>query len=176
NSINSKEPQMMVRGLSTIQGPKDPLIILDNFPYDGDLANINPNIVDNITILKDASASSIWGAKAANGVIVITTKKGRFNAPVNVDFKSNITVGMKPNLNYLPQMSSSDFIDVELELFDRNFYNTQLTSSSRPVVSPVVDLLDKLRSGLITQKEADKQIDMWRSVDAREQFSKYMYS
>ncbi|WP_343608341.1 TonB-dependent receptor plug domain-containing protein [Chryseobacterium oranimense] len=67
-------PQIMVRGLSTIQGPKAPLIVVDNFPYEGDISNINPNIVENITILKDAAAASIWGARAANGVIVITTK------------------------------------------------------------------------------------------------------
>lgn len=71
---NAGAPQMMIRGLSTIRGPKDPLVIVDNFPYDGDINNINPNIVENITILKDASAASIWGARAANGVIVITTK------------------------------------------------------------------------------------------------------
>src|SRR5699024_8710023 len=82
-------PQLMIRGLSTIRGPKAPLIIVDNFPYDGELMNINPNIVENITILKDASASSIWGARAGNGVIVITTKKGELNRPVSLEFTSN---------------------------------------------------------------------------------------
>lgn len=68
-------PQIMVRGISTLQGPRNPLIILDDFPYEGDLNNINPDMVENITVLKDAAASSIWGARAANGVIVITSKK-----------------------------------------------------------------------------------------------------
>ncbi len=66
-----------IRGLSSIEGPKDPLIVLDNFPYDGDINNINPNDIENISILKDAAAASIWGTKAGNGVIVITTKKGK---------------------------------------------------------------------------------------------------
>ena len=70
---------IMIRGLSTINGPKSPLIIVDNFPYDGDINNINPNQVESISILKDAAAASIWGARAGNGVIVITTKKGRYN-------------------------------------------------------------------------------------------------
>lgn len=64
----------MIRGISTINGPKSPLIVVDNFPYEGDISNINPNMVESITVLKDASAASIWGARAANGVIVITTK------------------------------------------------------------------------------------------------------
>lgn len=69
--------RITVRGISSIRGPKEPLIVLDNFPYNGDLNNINPNSIESITVLKDAAASSIWGAKAANGVIVITSKKER---------------------------------------------------------------------------------------------------
>ena len=49
-------PQIMVRGISTLQGPRNPLIILDDFPYEGDLNNINPDMVENITVLKDAAA------------------------------------------------------------------------------------------------------------------------
>lgn len=168
-------PQMMIRGLSTISGPKDPLIIVDNFPYDGDITNINPNIVENITILKDASASSIWGARAANGVIVITTKSGRFNQPITLSFNSTITIGIKPDLGYIRQMSSNDYIDMEQELFKRNFYNSQINSTSRPVISPVVDLLNKVRTGALTQEEAQQQIDALRNVDVRQQFNRYMY-
>lgn len=168
-------PQMMIRGLSTIRGPKDPLIIVDNFPYDGDINNINPNIIENITILKDASASSIWGARAANGVIVITTKSGRFNQPIAITFNSNVTIGGKPNLGYIRQISTSDFIDVEQELFSRNFYNSQINSTSRLVISPVVDLLDKARNGTITQEQAQQQINTLRTVDTRDDFNQYMY-
>lgn len=69
---------LQIRGLSTLtQGISQPLIVLDNFPYQGDLNNINPNDIATITILKDAAAASIWGARAGNGVIVINTKKAR---------------------------------------------------------------------------------------------------
>ncbi len=175
NNGLSGPPQMMVRGLSTISGPKDVLIVVDNFPYDGDILNINPNIVENITILKDASASSIWGARAANGVIVITTKTGRFNQPITLEFNSNVTIGAKPDLGYIPQMSSTDFIDVEQELFSRNFYNSQINAANRPVISPVVDLLNKVRTGTLTQEQAQQQIDALRKIDVRDQFSQYMY-
>ena len=167
--------QIMIRGLSTISGPKDPLIILDNFPYDGDLNNINPNIVENITILKDASASSIWGARAANGVIVITTKKGKYNTPTTIQFHSNLSIGPKPDLNYFRQMSSSDFIDIEQELYNRGFYRSRLTSISKPVVSPVVDYLDKVDKGLLTADEANIAIHALRNVDIRDQLNEYMY-
>ncbi|MGJ1264383.1 SusC/RagA family TonB-linked outer membrane protein [Sphingobacterium spiritivorum] len=168
-------PQMMIRGLSTISGQKDPLIVVDNFPYDGDITNINPNIVENITILKDASASSIWGARAANGVIVITTKNGRFNQPITLSFNSNLTIGAKPDLDYIRQMSSSDYIDVEQELFNRGYYNSDINSTSHPIISPVVDLLEKARSGALTQEQAQQQITALRTIDARKQFNQYMY-
>ncbi|CDS92099.1 TonB-dependent receptor plug [Sphingobacterium sp. PM2-P1-29] len=168
--------QMMIRGLSTISGQKDPLIIVDNFPYDGDITNINPNIVENITILKDASASSIWGARAANGVIVITTKSGRFNQPITLSFNSNLTIGAKPDLGYIRQMSSNDYIDMEQELFKRDFYNSDINSTSHPVISPVVDLLVKARpGGTLTSEQAQQQINALRTVDARDDFNQYMY-
>lgn len=62
-------------GLSTINASTAPLIVVDNFPYEGDINNINPNDVGSITIFKDAAAASIWGARSGNGVIVITRAK-----------------------------------------------------------------------------------------------------
>ena len=69
--------QFTVRGLSTILSNQTPLIVLDGFPTELDLVNINPNDIEKITVLKDAAAASIWGVRAANGVIVIDTKKGK---------------------------------------------------------------------------------------------------
>ncbi|MNV05850.1 TonB-dependent Receptor Plug Domain protein [compost metagenome] len=167
--------QIMVRGLSTISGPKNPLIVVDNFPYEGDLNNINPNIVENITILKDASASSIWGARAANGVIVITTKKGVFRTPIRLQANASLTIGDKPDLSYIRQMSSSDFIDVEQELYNKGFYNSKINSKNKPLLSPVVDYLNQATKGIITPEEANKAINNLRSVDVRDQFDQYMY-
>lgn len=172
----SGSPQLMVRGLSTINGPKSPLIVVDNFPYEGDISNINPNMVESITVLKDASAASIWGARAANGVIVITTKTGKFNQPVKVEFNFNTSYSPKPDFGYLKTMSSSDFIEVEKGLFQKGFYNSDINSSSHPVLSPVVDLLNKVKNGLISSDEADHQIQQFKNIDAREQFRRYMYT
>lgn len=168
-------PQLSVRGLSTIRGPKDPLIVVDDFPYEGNMSNINPEIIENITILKDASAASIWGARAANGVIVITTKKGKFGQPFSADFSMSTTFSGKPDLNYIRQMSSSDFIDVEKSLFSKGFYDSDITSPLHPVLTPVVDLLNKEKKGLLSPGEANALIDRLRSVDIRDQYRKYMY-
>jgi TonB-dependent SusC/RagA subfamily outer membrane receptor len=143
---SSDTPKLMIRGLSTIKGPTSPLIVVDDFPYEGNISNINPNMVESITVLKDASASSIWGARAANGVIVITTKTGKFNQPVHVEFTMNTSYSPKPDFNYLKTISSSDFIEVERSLFNQGFYDSDINSSSHPVLSPVVDLLNKAKT------------------------------
>lgn len=100
NRAGSTTDPISVRGRNTIYANARPLIIIDNFPYEGDLVNINPNDVENITVLKDAAAASIWGARAGNGVIVITTKKGKFNTPAKLSFNSNLSLGSKPDVFY----------------------------------------------------------------------------
>ena len=172
---SSDTPKLMIRGLSTIKGPTSPLIVVDDFPYEGNISNINPNMVESITVLKDASASSIWGARAANGVIVITTKTGKFNQPVHVEFTMNTSYSPKPDFNYLKTISSSDFIEVERSLFNQGFYDSDINSSSHPALSPVVDLLNKAKNGLISSDEANRQIEQLKNIDAKEQFRRYMY-
>lgn len=169
-------PDFMIRGLSTINGPKNPLIIVDNFPYEGDINNINPNDVESITILKDAAAASIWGARAGNGVIVITTKKGHHNQPLTVNVNTDVIITPKPDLLSLRTISSSDYIDVEQMLFNNGYYNRYLNNTSNyPAVSPVVEILEKQKEGLISASDAAAQVNNYRDIDIRRQFQKYMY-
>ncbi|TPE42413.1 SusC/RagA family TonB-linked outer membrane protein [Pontibacter mangrovi] len=167
--------RLMIRGLSTIQGPREPLIVVDNFPYEGDIANINPNDVESITILKDAAAASIWGTRAGNGVVVITTKKGRYNQPLSADLTANLTLTGKPNLDYLQFMAASDFIDVELFLYEKGYYASKLRPTSRTVVSPVVELLDRRDKGQLTAAEAEAQLNALRQVDIRDEYARRFY-
>ena len=82
---NSAEPggglTIRIRGGNSINGGNDPLIVVDGFVGAGDLNSINPNDVASVEILKDASATAIYGARGANGVILITTKRGKTGAP-----------------------------------------------------------------------------------------------
>ncbi|WP_293908331.1 SusC/RagA family TonB-linked outer membrane protein [Sphingobacterium sp. UBA5670] len=171
----SSEGNLMVRGLSTIKGPKSPLIVVDNFPYEGSINNINPNIVESITVLKDAAAASIWGARAANGVIVITTKNARANQPTRIDLKSALTIGRKPDLDYIKLISSSDFIDVETELFKRGFYDADYSSTNMPVLSPVVELFFKEKNGDIGADVVSAELNRLRGIDSRQHYRTYMY-
>lgn len=164
-----------IRGLSTINGPLDPLIVVDNFIYNGNINNINPNDVESITVLKDAVATSIWGARAGNGVIVITTKKVNFNQKLNMEFNTDLIVTGKPNLYYQPAISSSDDIDFEQYLFNQNFYKSQLNSRSKPAIPPAVLIYQERKNGLISAEDSATQINALKQIDNREQFTKYYY-
>jgi TonB-linked SusC/RagA family outer membrane protein len=168
-------PPLTIRGLSTINGPKDPLIVVDNFVYAGDINSINPLDVESVSVLKDAAAASVWGARAGNGVIVITTKKARLGRPLTVSLNSNFSVQSKPDLFYTPQISSSDFIDVEQMLFAKGYYNAQENNTARPALSPVVETLIAVRDGKITQQNGDALITSLRNIDVRQQYSDEVY-
>lgn len=169
------KPGFSIRGLSTIDGPKSPLIVLDNFPYNGDLSNLNPHDVESITILKDAAASSIWGAKAGNGVIVITTKKGKFNQPLRTELILSTTIGKEPDLKQIKSISPTDLIDVETILFEKGVYKINSPADARKPVSPVIELLRKHASGELDATTLKNRIDVMRNQDVRQQYSKYFY-
>lgn len=169
-------PSLIVRGQSTIQSNAAPLIIVDNFPYEGDINHINPNDIENVTILKDAAAASIWGARAGNGVIVITTKKGQAEHAPQIQLNSNLTIGTKPDLYYSRQfLNASDFIDVEKTLFTSGYYSSLESNPTHPVLSPVVELLIGERDGTVNSIDAEKAISSYRTQDVRKDFSKYFY-
>lgn len=174
--------QLTIRGISTLtttSGSMAPLIILDNFPYDGDPNNINPNDVENVTLLRDAAASSIWGLRASNGVIVITTKKPKYDQAMRLSLNTNLSVSEKPDLFYQKRMSSTDYIDIEKFLFNKGTFNTRINAPIFSPVTPVVDLLAKQRALPTTDLQGraaiDRQIDAYRNYDSRNDILKYLY-
>lgn len=82
------DPRIQIRGISSMSGKSNPLYVVDGMPYDGALNSINPSDIESMTVLKDAAASSLYGSRAANGVVVITTKKGKSGKPT-VNFRSS---------------------------------------------------------------------------------------
>ncbi len=168
----SGPPEIRIRGVNTILGAKTPLIVVDNFPYNGDINQLNPQDVESVTILKDAAAASIWGALAGNGVIVINTKSGRYNQRATVSFNSNVVLGEKPDLfysqNYLP---ASTVIDIQKEMFDRGSY-FRLDQQRLPLYP---ELLYKLQDKLITREQFDAKEAWYRSNDLRQDWSDRLY-
>lgn len=166
---------LRIRGESTIFAEASPLIVVDNFPYDGDISNINPNDVESVTVLKDAAAASIWGVQAGNGVIVITTKRGKLKTPLQVSITTNFTIQEKPDLHKAPIISPSEYIDFEEFLFSNGGYDADLIATDMHVVSPIVEILALKRENKITEAEANEQIDAYRNKDVRNDLEKHIY-
>ncbi|GAA0878964.1 SusC/RagA family TonB-linked outer membrane protein [Algoriphagus jejuensis] len=170
---NAATDPISIRGRGTIFASTAPLIIVDNFPYDGPLENINPNDVASMTVLKDAAAASIWGARAGNGVIVITTVRGNRELPLQVSFNSNVTVTEPRDLHYVPQMSIPEFIGIEQRLFSAGYYSSQETSPNKPKLSPAVETLIAFRDGKISQQQADARMELFGRSDIRNDIRDY---
>lgn len=168
----ANESTLSIRGRSTINSNPQPLVIIDNFPYEGNLDNLNPNDIESVTLLKDAAAASIWGAFSGNGVIVFTTKKGRYNQKPKISLITNYTLEAKPNLYYSPALASADYIDLESFLMRNNYYNLSTPSA---LLSPAVDIMAKTRAGQISSLDSATAIHKLAATNTREQLNRYYY-
>lgn len=130
--------KLRIRGTASINGTQDPLWVLDGIPLEGtdiptmedlkdidniyqtSIAGINPSDIESITVLKDAAATAIYGARAANGVIVITTKKGKVGKP-QINFSTKLTYSPKTNIDRLNLLNSNEKVDLELALLQSDF-------------------------------------------------------
>ena len=107
-------PKMRIRGISSFNASQDPLIVIDGVPIASDMGGgmtnplslVNPNDIDSFTVLKDASATAIYGSRASNGVIIITTKKGKGN---KINFSYNGSLSVSQNSATLPVMTADEF-------------------------------------------------------------------
>lgn len=130
--------KIRIRGTASITGTQEPLWVLDGIPMEGtdipaiddlkdiddiyqtSIAGLNPSDIETITVLKDAAATAIYGARAANGVIVITTKKGKEGKP-QVTFSGKLTFSPKTNIDRLNLLNSSEKVDLELGLLSSDY-------------------------------------------------------
>ena len=95
-------PTLQIRGASSISAGTQPLYVVDGIPFEGDMNNINPADIESMTVLKDAASNALYGARGANGVIMITTKKAKHgDAVVNVEAKFGLNTKALKNYNYI---------------------------------------------------------------------------
>ncbi|MFB9076133.1 SusC/RagA family TonB-linked outer membrane protein [Flavobacterium procerum] len=158
-----------IRGLSTINANDDPLIIVDGFPVSQDLNSINPNDVKSITILKDAAAASIWGIRAANGVIVIVTKKGSNKEAPSISLSSITKISSKYDLNDLKYAPTSSYLQYEKHRAD-NRWVTYPTNYGPPRLSKGLETYLRQNNGSITQSQEDDIINGLSAKDNRNEF------
>jgi len=169
--VDIRKNTIQIRGVSSYNA-QPPLVVIDGFPsinqdltsissglVDGNvtyknqpsttgnaiISSFNPADIESITFLKDAAASAIWGAKAANGVIVITTKRGK-KGPSELNFSATLGVSAPGNFSNLNTMSNEEYIDLERELVDKGFIQD-------PVANLIASPLNGYRTAPITEAQ-----------------------
>lgn len=163
NSPGDNTRQYLVRGVSSINASSSPLFVVDGMPVN-DLSSINPNDVADITVLKDATAASIWGSRASNGVIVITTLKGTKSDKLQIDYDGFVNLMGKPAIDDFPVLNSRDYINAVKETF-RGDLNTWAAvtqpdnTGGYATLSPHERILYNQYRGLVSATAANASLD-----------------
>lgn len=173
----------VIRGVSTFSASvtTNPLLVIDGLPTEGDISNINIYDVESVTVLKDAAATSIYGAVAANGVLVITTKrakKGTTQVSVNADY----FVNTRPDIDKMHYATTSQMIDYETDVYNYklaqkgslanlfasygSYHNGSIT-----YYSPLFSLYRKQGEGTLTSGQVDSTLGKWRNNDYIDQYT-----
>jgi len=138
-------PPISIRGQVTLNGNQSVLIILDGIQYNGSLSSINPDDIASIDVLKDASSTAVYGAQAANGVILITSRKGRNSTKPRVSFSSAYTL-QKPTIGNLRPFDRDGFISFMTE----NFYEAAYLGPDYTTPNPAFKLSGVIDAALRT--------------------------
>lgn len=174
----------LIRGVSSINSKREPLFIVDGVAMTREQMDkmVNPNDVESINFLKDATAASIWGAQAANGVIVVTTRKGKAGE-LKIFYNGSFTFKGKPDWEYMDMMTSAQFIKSATEVFDPQTYkwadvqgNTYGTGNDYKIVYPHEEPLYRYYLGEISLDERDAALNALSGINGRKEYEKYFMS
>ena len=156
---------LSIRGVSTFTNNTSPLVVVDGLPIEGTIDDVNPSDIASINILKDAAAASIYGARASNGVIVITTKKGQHNK-TEVSVSADWTVNQKVDYSYFNYMNGEQQVELESRHFAAAYANPafgpQLNMMAgiftHGYLSPAFSLYDQKYSNKLTDSALEEQL------------------
>lgn len=150
-----EDVSLSIRGTTSFSASQSPLIVLDGIIYNGSMSDINVNDISSIDILKDASAAAVYGARSANGVILVTTKKGKTEKPT-VSF--NMSIGTQSASNHTARYMNAEeytmrLVDYAYQQDLRNWYETHPTSDSGRPAYPDISTKEAKAYYLRSQEE-----------------------
>lgn len=131
------DPKIQIRAASSISGNSNPLIVVDGYPISGSLATVNPNDIQSLKVLQDAASAAIYGSRGANGVILVTTKKGKsgkarlsYNAYASTSSRY-VRDNINPNVNEWATIVENNVADGTFNVsdIDENVYNYRLNAA-----------------------------------------------
>jgi TonB-linked SusC/RagA family outer membrane protein len=150
----------------------DPLYVVNGLPVT-DFSTINPDDIADITVLKDAAAAAIWGARAANGVIVVTTKSGSKNDKIKISYSGFVNFMGEPDFGYGKVLTSQQYIQVAKETFNPTIFPYATLGTS--VITPSEQILYDQYAGKISAAQANKGLDSLASINNMSQIENLLY-
>jgi TonB-linked SusC/RagA family outer membrane protein len=155
-----------------------PLVVIDGIASPYSIDKVNPNDVESITVLKDAASASIWGSRAANGVIVVKTKKGAYQRPLRISLNTNVSLTEKVDLFANKTMSVADFVDAQVLKFTKDGIPLPAININslygQEYLSPVAELVNAWKfKNTISDEDALSQLNGLKQNDIRRDYTKY---
>ncbi len=158
--LAGSDPSLSIRGQTSLSASDAPLIVLDGIIYNGSISNINISDIESVDILKDASAAAVYGSRSANGVMLITTKKGKSEKPV-ISF--NMYYGYQDMTNNPMRVMNAEeyairLVDYYYQQDLYTWYKTKPTSATGKPVRPDITNQTIVAARLRTQEERDNYL------------------
>lgn len=168
NPLNPNEIQ--IRGVSTFNAVSQPLLVIDGFPSGMSLSDLNPNDVASVSLLKDAAAAAIYGVRASNGVIVITTRKGENGTKTKFSARANIGLQPIPDMGYTDILRGQKYVETQRAIIniseDKRDYYTRTGSYYSKVHATQFDL----NENKITSAKAE---EIFSQIAAQDNLKQY---
>ena len=180
--------KVTIRGTSSLNAETSPLLVVDGVPIEGKLEDLNPYDIESITVLKDAAAAAIYGARASNGIIVIKTKGAKEMGGITVEASANFTVYQKRNLDYADNfyLTPEQQVEKEKEYYNYYFFNNKgeitdpIGSTEKAInggyvpVSPIQYAYLQLAKGQIKQGEFDERMEKFKANNFAQDYAKHI--
>lgn len=179
---SADEDAFSIRGVGTFRAKASPLVVVDGLPIEGGLSSLNPYEINNITVLKDAAAASIYGARASNGVIVITTKQAS-DQRLTIDFNADLSVSERNDYSNYEWATAADMIELEKYNFNAMLQEPDLAGLNSVLsnyndgyqmnsISKVMRLLLRNYKGELSDSELNSTLDRWSRNDYRKEYER----
>ena len=185
--LSTYNGKMTIRGTSSLYAETTPLLVVDGVPVEGSIEDLNPYDIESVNVLKDAAANAIYGAKAANGVIVVTTKNAKKAGKIDIDFSANLTVYEKKNVDYADNfyMTPEQQVDTEAKYWDYYFNNGEISNPIQATetqinmgmlaVTPIQYAYYQRAKGDITDSELQAQLSGLKQNNYAKDYANAVY-
>jgi len=181
--------KIVIRGTSSLYAKTNPLLVVDGMPIEGKIEDLNPYDIESVNILKDAASTAIYGARASNGIIVVTTKNARRKGKIDIDFSTNLSIFEKRNMDYASNfyMNAAQQVKLESDYYEYYFFNNDgevtnpIQSAESTInggtsgISPIHYAYYQLAKGQISRDQLNSVLDRLKKNNFAQEYADAVY-